>query len=305
MKTALHFHTKLSDWIDTNEEIIDLIIKLWIDLFAPTEHDIVNKELVKLWKENNIICCEWVEVSAYDEISETFVHLLVYANDISWEIDDILINTRKWKREKIEKQINLLKNNWFIIDYNEFIEFFKNEWFNLDNLNIWHIAHYIYLNEGNKKHVNKLVNNNVNIEFFKDNFLKWNTKFSKYWTVKIPNYAPSVDKILEICQSNWYFVSLAHPNLVFKNNINKIISFFINYNFFWLDWIEIPTSMNKEIVTGILKFQKKYKWLIITPWSDYHWIIDNTHWSLWKINPFINWILESEIRKFEEKLWLY
>lgn len=302
-QTALHFHTKLSDWINTNEEMIELFKKLSIVFFIPTDHDIVNKKLVQLWKKANILCCDWVEVSSFDEKLKKNMHLLLYGKNISWEIDPILENTRIWKREKVQKQIELLNNNWFIIDYDEFIEYFKKFNFNPDNLNIGHIAEYIFLNEKNKTKLKWIVWNEVNKRFFMDNFLKWKTDYSKYWTVNLPNYAPTVENILEISKRKWYFSSLAHTHLTFDDNIDEICNFLESC---WenLNWIEIPPSMNQNVVNKIIEFSEIYN-LIVTFWNDYHWIIDSTHWELWDINPYVSRdFVDWNLRKLEKFLWI-
>lgn len=286
----LHFHTTVSDWKYTNEQVIAEAKNKWLDFICVTEHDIVNTQLAILARENGIESIEWVEISIFDKkIAQKSLHITCYADRFSGDIIKVLENNRNGKINKIQKQITVLKNNWFQIDYNEFLEYNKNKWFDIQNLNNSHISEYIYLNEYNVKLIKELTWENLKWWDFIRRCLKTTGDLRHIGWVHVDDYEPSMNKVWEISKESGYFLSLAHPNFTFKNDFELFILFIQEYKDI-LNWIEINSLASKEWVEVILRTAKKYN-MILTFWSDDHFereLVDEVHWKLWDTNPHIS-----------------
>ena len=139
-KIDMHFHSISSDWWSSNEQIMQEALKKWFYLAICTDHDFINKEFVELAREKWIQSYQWVEISCFDpEINKHF-HLACYAQEFKWRIFDILEKSRNGRIEKIKAQVVLLRNNWFDIEYDKFVNFFQKLWVNTSNLNILHLC---------------------------------------------------------------------------------------------------------------------------------------------------------------------
>ena len=148
MKIDMHFHTKMSDWAKTNNEVIKLAKEKWLDFACVTEHDIINTDFAFSSKINWINSMQWVEISACDdEVFQNSLHITCYANKFSGEIFDLLENIRNWRNKKLSRQIEVLVSNWFDISYDYFIKHYKDLWINTDNLNSYHVEDYIFKSE--------------------------------------------------------------------------------------------------------------------------------------------------------------
>lgn len=289
-KFDMHFHTTMSDWKLTNEEVIKEAVEKWIDFLSVTEHDIVNTDFVNLAKKKWIDSLEWVEVSSFDNIiAQRSLHITCYANKFNWKLINVLENTRNGKVGKVKKQIDVLRWNWFDIDYDKFIQYFENKWFDKQNLNNSHVSEYLYLNDENVKLVEELTWEKISWWDFIRRCLKTHWDFKHIWWTKVDKYEPTIKEIWEIAKQNWYFLSLAHPNFTFRNDFELFILFIQEYKDI-LNWIEINSLASKEWVEIILKTAKKYN-LILTFWSDDHFIrdkVDNVHWNIWDKNPYVS-----------------
>ena len=306
----MHFHTTLSDWIKTNQEVFDEIklqLNEWEENFiVPTEHDIFNETLTNLFIEKWINSTYWTEISARDNIWKKSLHLTFYTDKISKEIIDILDNTRKAKIKKIKGQIDLLEENWFKINYSDFITFYSKEGANIENLNSYHIKKYIYNNKENISLIENIIwknNEEWNIDeinFIKE-FLKPAWEYKRYWYAKVERYEPHIDVLWKLMtKKEWLF--LAHPNFTFKNDFDWFYKFIQNYQN-TITWIEINSTASKEWVYEITKVCKENNF-IITFWSDSHWEKeDEFHWNLWSINPYVSEeLIKENHKKFLKKL---
>ena len=300
----MHFHSTMSDWKLTNPEIIQKAKEEWVDLAIVTEHDIVNKDFPLLASENNIQSAQWVEISTTDEIiSNKHLHILCYANDISWKIVDLIENTRKWKVAKIKIQLDKLKENWFFCSYEEFIEDCINKAYNIENLNSFHINNYIFENSKNKEVIKKITWEDIPSWEFIGRCLKEEWDFRDLWWWPVVKYEPSISEVWKIIKNNWYFLSLAHPNFNFGDDYELFRKFIEEYKDIF-NAIEINSLATKKWVEVILDTAKKYN-MILTFGSDDHFyeMTDDYHGRLWTPNPHISESIRSEnINKFKNKL---
>jgi len=298
-KIDMHFHTTLSDWSRNNNEVIKEAKNKWIDFISATEHDIINDDLSLSARINWLKSTSWVEISAFDDINDKSLHLTCYSDNFWSEIIDILDWVRDKRKLKIKKQIEILKNNWFDIDYNKFLRFYKNLNINIDNINNFHIEDYIFQQEDK---IDKLLMSLIWKKLKKWDFiqecLKKNWEFNYIGWEQIPKYEPTVSKIWEISIKNKYFLSLAHPNFTFRNDQEWFLKFIEEYQD-KLNWIEINSQASREWVNLIIKTSVEY-WLILTFWSDSHhkWI-DQKHGDLWDMNKYVSEkIIEENFEDF-------
>lgn len=298
-KIDAHFHTTLSDWSRNNNEVIKEAKSKWLKFISATEHDIINDELVLNARINWISTTWWVEISANDHVTWNSLHLTCYSDNFWKEIRDILENTREKRKLKIKNQINILQSNWFDINYEKFIRYYKNLKFNIDNLNNFNIEDYIFQNE---KNIDKLLLSLAWVKLERGEFIArclkkwWDLNFIWWW--EIEKYEPTVSKIWDLAQSNKYFLSLAHPNFTFKNNKQWFLDFVEEYQD-KINGLEINSAASKEWTDLIVDTSVKYA-LILTFWSDSHhkWV-DARHWDLWDMNKYVsNDIIEENFEDF-------
>ena len=301
-KIDMHFHTKLSDWSRTNEEIIKESKDKWIEFIAATEHDIINDDLVLSARVNWLATTWWVEISSHDDIvTWKSMHLTCYSNDFWKEIRNILENTVINRKLKIRKQIDKLESNWFNINYKKFLRFYRNLDVNLDNLNNFHLEDYIFQNEDN---IDKLLLSLVWVKLDRGKFiercLKRDGDLKHIWWDEVEKYEPSIDIIWKLSKENNYFLSLAHPNFTFRNNEQEFLDFIEEYQDKF-NWIEINSQASEDWVKLITDTSVKY-WLILTFWSDsHHKRKDQKHGDLWDMNEFLTEEIIEE--NFEEFLY--
>ena len=90
-----------------------------------------------------------------------------------------------------------------------------------------------------------------------------------------------------LVQMNWWIMTLAHPQVTFKDIEHFLELFPIYHDEHWVRAIEIPTSANLEWTQAILKIAKDYN-CIVTFWSDSHgYKPDSSHWDFLTMNSFI------------------
>jgi len=299
-KIDTHFHTKLSDWSRSNNDVLKESREKWINFISATEHDIINDELSLLANVNWIANSLWVEISAVDnEVTWKSLHLTCYSDHFCDEIRSILDNTREKRKLKIMKQVEKLESHWFNINYKKFLRFYKNLDVNIDNVNNFHIEDYIFQNEDN---IDRLLLNLVGVKINKWDFIarclkKW-WDLSYIWWQQIELYEPSVSRIWKLVNNKKYFLSLAHPNFTFRNDEEWFLKF-IDYYKDKLNWIEINSQASEEWVKLIIDTSIKY-WMILTFWSDSHHVWrDSKHWDLWDMNKFLTEdIIEENFEDF-------
>lgn len=298
----LHFHSKCSDWKINNSEIISIAKGKKAKLLACTDHDFVNDEFVHLARNNWIKTCFATEISAYDPKYEQSLHLTCYARNLNSRVRKILSQTRVARVDKNKAKIKKLQTSWFIIDEKKFFDYYDKLWVNTDNINIHHIAHYIYLEDKNRKLIKQITWIETDSTFFIQNFLKRKGQFSQYWFVKMAEYEPIIEDCTNGIKENSWIISLAHPNnnLTIQEFENRI-PYYIQS---WLNAIEINSMASAEWVNTIQKYKEKY-WYIITLWSDCHFedTKDGKHAEFGELNWFVSKKLKNQyIEEFREYL---
>lgn len=281
--TDMHFHTNYSDWRLDNNEILSKISKKSWWLYIATDHDIINSDFTKLAIEAWLRSCEWVEISILDEKC-WYIHITAYAKKFNTEILAILEKTRNWRRSRLYKQIWVLKSNWIHINEDDFFSFFEEKWINVFNLNVYHLASFIYRFEYNRNLIEQMTWIKDKVEFLK-RCLRNEWDHADIWSAYIEEYTPSTETIIQSIHNNDWICSIAHPNFTFsendyENNINRLLEM-------WFDAIEINSKATELQVKKALKMQKKCK--MLTFWSDCHFTpySEADHWDFMNMNPYL------------------
>lgn len=303
VRIDLHFHSNNSDWWKSNEEIMQLAKKEWISMAICTDHDFINTDFCELAKAAWIQSCEWAEISCYDPELNKYFHLTCYAKEFQWRIFKILEKSRNWRAEKLKAQVELLKKNWFNICFEDFINYFTNQWIGADNLNILHLAIYIYSKEENITLIKKEIGTDTDIQTFLNKCLRREWDRNDIWgKVSVEEYVPTVEKCAELAKENKAILTLAHPN--FEFTIDQFRERIWGYVDLWVNAIEINSMASEEWVKILLETKEKYN-LLLTFWSDCHFneSTDEKHWDFWSMNPYINNdLIKANIDAFFEKI---
>lgn len=296
----MHFHTNFSDGRLDNKQIIEQVSRNWTRFFVATDHDLINTEFPILAKKNWIESCEWVEISILDNIYWYF-HITAYAEHFQWKILKVLEQTRNWRRSKIYKQIELLKKNWIIINEDSFFKFFEDKWINTFNLNIYHLASYIYRFQDNIDIITSIAWEEIDkIEFLK-RFLRNEWDFAHIGSAMIKEYTPDIRKVIHLVHRNNWILSIAHPNFSFKiDEYKDRIKYFLDL---WMDAIEINSRATQEHIEIAKEFT--IDWKILTFWSDCHFTpySEEDHWGFWEVNSNLDSrTIEENLDRLKDKL---
>ncbi len=285
----MHFHTTNSDWNTKQNQLIDFLQdKKWDFLFlAPADHDIVSREVVEIIKKFWIPTCESTEISTKNYEHNKSLHLPLYAKSISREVDNVLKITSELKVLMIKSQIEQLNKFGFEIELIDFYNFSCLSWKNIDWINKFDIAKYIFSKNKFKKTLFKINWWQLQDHEFYYRYLKkeWD-KYNEYWD-KIGDYEPSIETIWWIREEWNSILSIAHPQVNFKKWINEFSRALPHYiKKWWVNAIEINTRATRDWVNTIIYLSEKY-WLYLTFWSDNHNLSRSTYsqWNLWELNP--------------------
>jgi hypothetical protein len=189
----------------------------------------------------------------------------------------------------IKSQIEQLNKFGFEINLFDFYWFSCVSWKNIDWINKFDIAKYIFSKNKSKKTLTKINWWQLQDHEFYYRYLKkeWD-KYSEYWD-KIGDYEPSIETIWWIREEWNSILSIAHPQLNFKKWIDEFSRALPHYIIkWWVNAIEINTRATSDWVNAIIDLSEKY-WLYLTFWSDNHNISNSTfsQWNLWELNPHL------------------
>ncbi len=297
----MHFHSTISDWHSTTEQILDKASSSGLNFATLTDHDFISpKDFIKKIKSLWIDSKYSVEISARNIDVNKNLHLTCYSNDFSKDIYDILENTRSWKQNMVFSQVKKLQEKWFKIEYNDFIAYFESKWKRKDSLNKIRIAEFIFLNDENIKLAKTISwNNDIDVISFLTGFLKIGWSFHRQYWIEFPEYEPNVELCWELAKFNNAILSIAHPNFTFaRDHISGFKDSLPYYIDRWVNAIEISSKASIKWIEAIYEAKKRY-WLILTAWSDNHWIWidDNKHADFWNLNPNLSFEDKKNILK--------
>lgn len=300
----MHFHTTLSDWKKSNEEILKFIDPKKVDFLTVTEHDIVNSNFKKSLDDLWISTAYSVEVSDCDYTDVKSMHILHYSSEINHLLEPKLENIRNAREVKIVEQVAKLKQNWFSVDYDEMINYYKSKWVNTSNLVAYHLAEYIFRKKVDLEIIEKISGiQNIGIYAFYKNFLKRGWKFSHIWHFDVWDYEFDVNNLASHKLDSSIF-SLAHPNVTFKNDIDAFAERIEKLVPLWINAIEVNPIATKKWLDVITYFGHKYD-LILTFGSDCHFkeVFDWKHGQLFQINQELSKKqIEDNLYRIKDKL---
>ncbi len=293
----MHCHSTNSDWGSSEQDLLLKAKDIWIDFIFLTDHDRVSDSFCEQAKDFWIKTCPSVEISSYSAKHNKSLYLTFYAEKISWDIYDILENTVNSRIWLIKKQIEVLQSAGFVIDINDFYDFYLNENRKPDSLNRYDIIRYMFLNLYNRN-LAKKINYDEEIDFtsFYRKYLKKWWSHSELFLALVRKYEPNLEVVRTLKESNNALLSIAHPNFTFRS-IEEYKKVLPDYVSSWVNAVEINSKANLAWVTAILESSHEHD-LFLTFWSDCHfvWNPDKNHWDLGDKNPFIPEKLQE--RKF-------
>lgn len=292
MKLDMHFHSVASDGHSTQEELIALAKQKWLDFIALTDHDVVSYGFKQKAKEQWIMSCESVEISASNTEHNKSLHLTFYAQEINQEIGDILSGVVRTKVGLIKKLIEKLNSQGFVIDINSFYTHTTANRRKIESLNKFDVVLYMFLFEENRKMASE-INDWYQItsdEFYLKFLKKWWEWYGKY-SVRVKDYEPTLSECKKFVQQCNGILSMAHPNVTFRKwgieEFEKVLPYYIENG--GINAVEINAVATRQWVSAILKAKDRYG-LYLTFGSDNHkiWHTDSKHGDFWNINPYVN-----------------
>lgn len=305
----LHFHSTRSDWINSEQEILDRAKELWLEYIAITDHDkITSDDFSKLAESSWIQSCKSTEISARNYEHKKSLHLTCYTENFSNEVYEILKNTLEKKIEMIKLQVQKLKENGFFIEYTDFIDFNIARWKTIESINKYHIVEFLVQDPRNMQIISsELKSGNLQIpnilrEYLKEWWRLYDKHGLKFWIVW--DYEPSLEVCNEVKEKNNAILSIAHPNVTFKKWVQEFQEVLPYYVEKWINAVEINPLADKNWLKAIFEAKKRFD-LILTAWSDNHliWHMDNKHWDFGKLNPLLSQEEKTDIlTKFKRKL---
>lgn len=292
MKLDMHFHSKESDWENTWQEMIEWAKQRNLEAIFLTDHDeVTNDDFIKEAKYNWILTWKSVEISACNySLDWKSLHLTAYSNNFSNRVYELLDESKNWHIQMVRTLVNHLSKNWFELTSEELFTYFENKWKNINNVNKFNVAEYIYSKSINREFIKSIAWKDLDLVTFYKSFLKSEWEFSKDFVVKTSDYELSVEVCWKVVSDVDWILSIAHPWYTFEKEwLDHFKSILEDYIDKWVNALEINAYATKEWINFILEAKEKY-WLYITFWSDCHklWEETNKHFDLWTINPLLD-----------------
>jgi len=302
MKLDMHFHSVASDGKNTRDELLEEWQKKGLQFLALTDHNRVSYDFREQAKTYGIESCQSVEISAYNQEHQKWVHILLYAQSISQEVSVILNKVIMSIPDLLSRQIQCLNEHWFSIQEDAFFLYCQQKWKTLKHLTRRDIAEYICLDSYNKNVATLLSGvRNIWVDEFYDIFLKiW----SEY-AIHTHDYNPTLEQCSIFQERTQGILSLAHPNVTFRkwwvSEFERWLPYFVESG---INALEINACATVPWVASIIKASLKYN-LYLTFWSDNHkiWYTDQKHWDFWALNSLLNDnFITSQFHKYKEKI---
>ena len=272
MKIDLHVHTTASDGRFSPSQVVDLALNNNVDFLAITDHDTTNgiDEAISYSKDKNIKIIPGIELSTIH--NNESIHLLGYFKDDNYKNKELLnfLEDLKISREvRAKKIINNLKKYFNIEIYYEDIK---------DN--------YIIA----RPHIAKAIIKRGYNYTFDEIFKRFIGNDSPAY---VENKKISLEDGIKLLKKYGALVSLAHPVLIKKSNVEDLIK---NYD---LDGLEAYYSINSQLDTAkFINVSTKYN-KILTCGSDFHGIEnDSKHGEIGSVS-----LDDKRINEFLEKLY--
>ncbi len=301
-RVDMHFHTQLSDGQKDDDHIFSTAKEKWLDTIVATDHDIINEDFYKQARKRGFNSYYWVEINTKNHTGKQ-MHVVLYSENFSREIYDILERNREWKINRIIAQIIQMEELWFEITAEGFFSYYRNLWVNISNLNNFHLSEYLLSKKENIIRLKEVFKIDIGQINFIRECLKKGWKYSFIWYVEQDDYLPRLSDLWELFSWTQTILSLAHPNFTFKytwelrQNIDRFVAEGINA-------IEVNSLTTKAWVHTVLHAVNDRS-LIATFWSDCHFSDKKSwkHWVFWELNHYLDThILRREIKKLKKAL---
>ncbi len=248
MASDLHIHTSFSDGKFLPEEIVEKSKQLGLKYIGITDHDTIDG-IADLYDKGfypatgiNII--PGIEMSADSEKHE--IHILGYNIDI-------------FNEELRENLIEVSEARW--TRFSEIIEKLNNEGYDITETEVLTLAGAS--RSISRSHVARVL---VKKGIFKTVREAFNTLLERGKPCYVPHFRLSVKKIIELIHSAGGIVVLAHPKLIYDDDlVQELLDL-------GMDGIEAYYPEHNDIDTARYINYAKKRNLIISGGSDYHGI---------------------------------
>lgn len=308
-KIDMHTHTTLSDGTSIPTQLVEGASQKGVEFLCITDHDIASDSLIPLIQSAWIATVPSVEISSQNSYNDRkSLHLTYYSRGTSTQIQDIISNTRRSKKDLIALQLLHLQKLWFFIDLEEFYTQLKDMGRQDDGLSKYDIARYVASKEENLKRLWELWctgGGKVHTQFY-TRCLKRKWELYGTYAVEVDDYEPEVEVLGQIRVSQDAILSIAHPNFSFsKEGITGFLEIFPQYKELWVNAVEINTRATKKWIEAVVSLKDRFPDVQITFWSDCHQIgkPDEKHGDLGFSNAHIDsQIVLYEFAKFCERV---
>lgn len=304
-KIDMQFHSTLSDWGLSNQDIILLGKNSWMKYMVCTDHDTINYDFFTLAKANNIFSCLWVEISTRELLSNGVsknIDILCYGNEMPHALEAILSNIRLGRVTRIKKLIVKIQELGVPIIEKDFYEDCFRMWAVESSINSYHLAQYIYRHSEWVAIISDLIGYELSMKEFLLQCLQPSGIYYHYFDIKYVDFRPTIQEIHQTLI--WYDVllSIAHPNFSFKT-YDEFEAYLDQNMKYWINAIEINVFLQKDRVEKILTRSEK-EGLVITVGSDCHfkWRNDK-HWTLGELNPYVEVYMPRVIEILDQRLF--
>lgn len=246
MASDLHIHTNFSDGKFSPEEIVSMAKKVGLNYISITDHDtvegILNLYENGFYPSKNIKIIPGIEMSAASEKHE--IHILGYNVDI-------------FNQELIDNLVEVAESRW--VRFSQIIEKLNSEGYNISETDVLTIA-------GGSKSISRshIARALVKKGIFKTVREAFHEVLERGRSCYVPHFRLSPEKIIEIIHNAGGIVVLAHPKLVYDDElVEKLLDL-------GMDGIEAYYPEHDEAEAAKYVDMAQRRNLIITGGSDYH-----------------------------------
>lgn len=296
-----HFHTTRSDGFYTPEMAVAEAKKRGLEFAACTNHDLIDREIVRQFRDEGIESVAAVEISACDygngkDVKDKSFHVTAYSHAFDADFDAQLSGVRSTRVLKVRGQCEILARLGFDIDPASLEAYWRDCGLSVENLSNAHIRDYLFFskseerNRKNAREYRKLTGRDVDYaKFIKLHLGKTSEEPLGYF--EIPRYEPGYGTLASVRGRCSAILSIAHPNHSFdregigefeRRAVRAIEAGAANA-------LEIHSSTPPEWIEKVLEIRRRYD-LVLTFGSDCHFKEepDGKHAWLGELNPHLD-----------------
>ncbi len=218
----LHFHSTNSDGNKTALERVSQVQSIDPDnrfLWALTDHDCYSPNFVEPARELGIKAIWATEISAHSNELDCSFHVTCYSPTLSGSIKSHIDAVLIWKTAKVREQIKKLQTHGFDINEVDFFAWAASKWYRSIAVSNVHLSDFLL--DGSRKNSSIAILKNLtegtvnNQEWIIRECLRESGTYAHIWAVVMPPYEPEISDLIQVANSEWIVLSVAHPNFSF------------------------------------------------------------------------------------------